>query len=169
MLSGNLAQNKVTATRHLLFCWCFVPSRLFKISGRTYIFFAGVTLSRNTHQMDTRIWKFLFREKLAPISVENKFTTEKNYDSHRRSHDTHTKASRWHPTQSRSHIQVDIFPKKLKGSAHEGHAIDTRCQNVNAMCANLVAKASGLYLFSGTVFGILNLACFIFYMLKGHK
>ena len=88
--------------------------------------------------------KIVISREVGPDISRKPVYNRRNYDFYKSSHDTHTKASRWHPTQSRSHIQVDIFPKKLKGSAHEGHAIDTRCQNVNTMCANLVAKSSRL-------------------------
>ena len=88
--------------------------------------------------------KMLISWEESPEKSRKPFYSRRNYNSYRRSYDTNTKASRWHPTHSRSQFQIDIFPKKLTGRAHEGHAIDTQCQTVNTICANLVAKASRL-------------------------
>jgi len=47
-------------------------------------------------------------------------------------------------TITKSHLSWYFPPKKLTGREHEGHPMDTQCQNVNTMCANLVAKSSRL-------------------------
>jgi len=45
---------------------------------------APVTLSRNWHQMDTRIWNCEFRTKMAPKLVNSR----SKYDAYRRPHDS---------------------------------------------------------------------------------
>jgi len=138
-------------------CWvtAFVRSMTFIKSFNQFQAIANLTLSQHVLEKKmkrqnafilfnvTHVKMFISWEE-SPEKSRKLFYSRRNYDSYRRSYDTNTTASQWHPTHSRSHIQVDIFPKKLTGRAHEGHAMDTQCQTVNTICANLVAKASRL-------------------------
>ena len=119
------------------------PSQNGPYKNRIHIVCWRHTVPKYTSDGHTNM-KILISREVGPDISRKPVYNRRNFDSYRRAHDKHTKASRLHPTQSRSHIQVDIFPKKLIGRAHEGHAIDTQCQNVNTMCAKLVAKASRL-------------------------
>jgi len=70
----------------------------------------------------TNVKMFISWEE-SPEKSRKPFYSRRNYDSYRRSYDTNTKASRWHPTHSRSHIQVDIFPKKLTRRSCDGYTV----------------------------------------------
>ena len=83
----------------------------------TSLFIAGVTLSRNWHQMAIRIWNFEFRAKMAPNLVNSQWTAEASTmptEDHTMAPEPHTKATR------RCDFYSSLYPQDTR-RPHDGY------------------------------------------------